>query len=60
MATSPNTALPDDAFRRLFDAVHEGVYIGLIGQSDRESMTLAANPHLRVMFGWAEIGRAHV
>ncbi len=54
MATSPNTALPDDAFRRLFDAVHEGVYIGLIGQSDRESMTLAANPHLRVMFGWAD------
>jgi len=40
-----------DAFARLFEAVHEGVYIGLLGQL--ETTTLAANPHLKVMFGYA-------
>ena len=39
-----------DAFARLFEAVHEGVYIGLLGP--RETRTLAANPHLKVMFGY--------
>jgi signal transduction histidine kinase len=39
-----------DAFARLFEAVHEGVYIGLLGP--RETTTLAANPHLKLMFGY--------
>ena len=44
-----------DAFARLFEAVHEGVYIGLIGP--RETTTLAANPYLKLMFGYpAESG----
>jgi len=48
-----------DAFARLFEAVHEGVYIGLLGQ--RETTTLAANPHLKLMFGYAaESGDAQV
>ena len=45
--------MPDnraDAFARLFEAVHEGVYIGLLGP--RDTKTLAANPHLKVMFGY--------
>src|SRR4030095_1461374 len=37
-----------DAFARLFEAVHEGVYIGLLGP--RQTATLAANPHLKAMF----------
>jgi two-component system cell cycle sensor histidine kinase/response regulator CckA len=48
-----------DDFARLFEAVHEGVYIGLLGP--RKTMTLAANPHLKSMFGYAvEIGDAQV
>ena len=39
-----------DAFARLFEAVHEGVYIGRLGT--RETITLAANPYLKVMFGY--------
>src|SRR5690349_15202650 len=41
-----------DAFARLFEAVHEGVYIGLLGP--QETKTLAANPHLKLIFGYAE------
>jgi signal transduction histidine kinase/ActR/RegA family two-component response regulator len=38
------------AFARLFEAVHEGVYIGTI---DLESTTtIAANPHLKLIFGY--------
>jgi len=40
-----------DAFARLFEAVHEGVYIGRLGP--RETTTLAANPYLKVMFGYS-------
>ena len=40
-----------DAFARLFEAVHEGVYIGHLGP--RETKTLAANPYLKTMFGYA-------
>lgn len=40
-----------DAFARLFEAVHEGVYIGHLGP--RDTRTLAANPYLKVMFGYA-------
>ena len=38
------------AFARLFQAVHEGVYIGTIGPDG--TSTLAANPHLKVIFGY--------
>src|SRR4051812_4866497 len=40
-----------EAFARLFEAVHEGVYIGAIA-GDRTT-TLSANPHLKLMFGFA-------
>jgi len=39
------------ALARLFEAVHEGVYIGTIGP-DRD-VTLAANTHLKVMLGFS-------
>jgi signal transduction histidine kinase/CheY-like chemotaxis protein len=39
------------AFARLFQAVHEGVYIGTIGPDD--TATVAANPHLKLIFGYA-------
>ncbi len=44
--------LGHDAFARLFESVHEGVYIGLVGED--ETATLAANPYLKLMFGWPE------
>jgi PAS domain S-box-containing protein len=40
-----------EAFARFFEAVHEGVYIGALESS--ASTTLAANPHLKLMFGHA-------
>jgi PAS domain S-box-containing protein len=39
-----------DGFARLFESVHEGVYIGLLGP--RENVTLAANPYLCLIFGY--------
>ena len=39
------------AFARLFEAVHEGVYIGIVGP--RTTSTIAANPHLKLIFGYA-------
>jgi two-component system NtrC family sensor kinase len=50
----PSTATREaraESFARLFEAVHEGVYIGLLGP--RTTQTLAANPHLKLMFGYA-------
>jgi len=38
------------AFARLFEAVHEGVYIGTIGPES--TSTLAVNPHLKLIFGY--------
>jgi signal transduction histidine kinase/BarA-like signal transduction histidine kinase len=38
------------AFARLFEAVHEGVYIGTIDSGSSE--TIAANPHLKLIFGY--------
>jgi hypothetical protein len=35
----------------LFEAVHEGVYIGTIGPET--TSTIAANPHLKLIFGYA-------
>jgi two-component system NtrC family sensor kinase len=43
------------AFARLFEAVHEGVYIGTISLAGRHgvrSTTIAANPHLKSIFGY--------
>ncbi|MGH9370503.1 MAG: hypothetical protein ACRD15_03105, partial [Vicinamibacterales bacterium] len=40
-----------DTFARLFEAVHEGVYIGIIDA--RGAITLSANPYLKLMFGFA-------
>ena len=40
----------EDAFARLFEAVHEGVYIGSLDADD--SSTVAANPYLKLMFGY--------
>jgi two-component system NtrC family sensor kinase len=42
-----------DAFARLFEAVHEGVYIGTLDTRGEAVTTLAANPHLKLMFGYA-------
>src|SRR2546423_960450 len=39
------------AFARLFEAVHEGVYIGTIGRGT--TATIAVNPHLKLVFGYA-------
>ena len=44
---------PGDAFARLFEAVHEGVYIGTLDTRGEAVTTLAANPHLKLMFGYA-------
>ena len=52
LSDRPSARLAADAFARLFEAVHEGVYIGLINTGS--TTTLAANPHLRLMFGWAD------
>ena len=41
-----------DAFARLFEAVHEGVYIGTLETRGEAVTTLAANPHLKLMFGY--------
>jgi two-component system NtrC family sensor kinase len=39
------------AFARLFEAVHEGVYIGTIDST--RTTTIAANAHLKLIFGYA-------
>jgi signal transduction histidine kinase/CheY-like chemotaxis protein len=39
------------AFARLFEAVHEGVYIGTIDSAS--TFTIAANAHLKLIFGYA-------
>ncbi len=38
------------AFARLFEVVHEGVYIGTIGPD--VTSTIAANPYLKLIFGY--------
>ncbi len=43
--------IPTESFGRLFETLQEGVYIGRIGAD--ETVTLAANPQLRLIFGWA-------
>ena len=41
-----------DAFARLFEAVHEGVYIGLLADNGARGTTLAANPHFKLISGY--------
>ena len=48
---APGPEARAEAFARLFEAVHEGVYIGTLSRVD--SFTLAANPHLKLIFGYA-------
>jgi len=38
------------ALARLFEVVHEGIYLGTL--DEHGSATLAANPHLKLMFGF--------
>jgi two-component system, cell cycle sensor histidine kinase and response regulator CckA len=45
------------AFARLFEAVHEGVYIGTVGPD--ATATIAANPHLKLIFGYASEAPEH-
>ena len=40
------------AFARLFNSVREGVYLGTLGAAG--NTTLAANPHLKAIFGYPE------
>ena len=49
--TSTKNRPSAEAFARLFESVHEGVYIGTVDQDG--GRTLAANPHLKLMFGFA-------
>ena len=41
-----------EAFSRLFEAVHEGVFIGVLSRRGQGGATLAVNPHLTLMFGF--------
>jgi signal transduction histidine kinase len=42
---------PAETFARLFESVHEGVYIGLV--RDETCRTFSANPYLKLIFGYA-------
>ena len=48
---SGETDLAPDAYARFFDQLHEGVYIGAIESAS--TRTFSANPHLKLMFGFA-------
>jgi two-component system NtrC family sensor kinase len=54
VTTHARDATRADAFARLFEAVHEGVFIGALAPagSDADDTTLAANPHLKLIFGY--------
>jgi PAS domain S-box-containing protein len=47
----PVTTPAPEEFARLFEAVHQGVYIGLITLD--ATRTLSANPYLKLIFGYA-------
>jgi signal transduction histidine kinase len=47
----PAAATAGETFARLFEAVHEGVYIGVL--DPRTASTISANPYLKLMFGFA-------
>ncbi|HXW06570.1 MAG TPA: ATP-binding protein [Vicinamibacterales bacterium] len=48
--TATRRAPSAEAFARLFEAVHEGVYIGAV--KGATSKTYSANPYLKLMFGF--------
>ncbi len=48
---SPELSAPNDVFARLFESVHEGVYIGAV--AGLSTLTRSANPYLKLMFGYA-------
>ena len=50
MTTERRTTPTSEAFARLFESVHEGVYIGALDADGSE--TFAANPYLKLMFGY--------
>ena len=50
MTTERRTTPTSEAFARLFESVHEGVYIGALDSVGSE--TFAANPYLKLMFGY--------
>jgi signal transduction histidine kinase len=50
MPSSARTKPSAETFARLFESVHEGVYIGTVNGD--ASRTLAANPHLKLRFGY--------
>src|SRR5215204_6001727 len=50
-ASTTTNSLAGETFARLFEAVHEGVYIGLVDAAG--TATLFANPFLKLMFGFA-------
>jgi PAS domain S-box-containing protein len=44
-----------NTFARMFEAVHEGVYIGALARgADAAGATLAANPHLKRILGYSD------
>src|SRR5262245_31523456 len=49
MSEASASAPSGKALARLFEMVHEGVYLGTL--SDGASTTHGANPHLKLMFG---------
>ncbi|HEX2453251.1 MAG TPA: ATP-binding protein [Vicinamibacterales bacterium] len=51
MTTERRPTPTSEAFARLFESVHEGVYIGALDADGSE--TFAANPYLKLMFGYA-------
>jgi PAS domain S-box-containing protein len=59
--TGDNDLHRANAFARLFEAVHEGVYIGSLSTRSDDSVTTAANPHLKLIFGYpADVGEQDV
>jgi PAS domain S-box-containing protein len=51
-AQPPDNDQRSRAFARLFEAVHEGVFIGTIAPGDHGHSTVAVNSHLKTMFGF--------
>ena len=49
-SSGPRDPSRAESLARLFEAVHEGVYIGLLGA--RDNITIAANPFFRIMLGY--------
>ena len=59
--TGDNDLHRANAFARLFEAVREGVYIGSLSTRSDDSVTTAANPHLKLIFGYpADVGEQDV